>query len=151
MTWGQELAAALKQVNIFIQDSEEEELGSKAHRHNVISFGVKIKNALREIWTDHATDVFDIGFVYRLIFISPPSQTSSLARKKMSFALIATLKRLVPSKGLRTRSHQSSISYCLLLMLLRSSCAQKLCVLWDRLSQAIPLSWLRYAIYFTQT
>jgi cohesin loading factor subunit SCC2 len=72
-TWGQELAAALKQVNILIEDPEEEELGSKTHRQNVISFGVKIKNALRDNWTDHATDVFDIGFAYRFIFISESS------------------------------------------------------------------------------
>jgi len=60
-------------VNILIQDPEEEELGSKAHRQKVVSFGMKIKNALRDIWTDHATDVFDIGFAYRFLFISEPS------------------------------------------------------------------------------
>jgi cohesin loading factor subunit SCC2 len=59
-------------VDAFIQDPEEE-LGSKTHRQNVLSFGMKIKNALRDIWTDHATDVFDIGFAYRFIFLPMPS------------------------------------------------------------------------------
>jgi cohesin loading factor subunit SCC2 len=71
-TWGQELAIALKQTNILIQDPEEE-LGSKADRQNVLSFGLKIKNALRDIWTDHATDVFDIGFASRFICPCSPS------------------------------------------------------------------------------
>jgi cohesin loading factor subunit SCC2 len=56
------LAAALKQANVWIQDPEEEEFGSKSDRDKVLSFGVKVKNALRDVWTDHTTDVFDIGF-----------------------------------------------------------------------------------------
>jgi cohesin loading factor subunit SCC2 len=56
----------LKQANIHIQDPEEEQLGSKADRQKILSFGGKVKNALRDIWTDHATDVFDIGLVFRL-------------------------------------------------------------------------------------
>jgi cohesin loading factor subunit SCC2 len=67
-TWGQELAMALKQANINIQDPEEEALGSKADRQKVLSFSAKVKNALRDIWTDHATDVFDIGFAFGLAF-----------------------------------------------------------------------------------
>ena len=67
-TWGQDLAIVLKQTNILIQDPEEEQRGSKADRQNVYSFGMKIKTALRDIWTDHATDVFDIGLVSRFIF-----------------------------------------------------------------------------------
>ena len=58
----------MKQANILIQDPEGEQLGSKADRQNIYSFGMKIKNALRDIWTDHATDVFDIGLVSQFIF-----------------------------------------------------------------------------------
>jgi cohesin loading factor subunit SCC2 len=28
----------------------------------LLTFGQKIKSALRDVWKDHATDVFDIGF-----------------------------------------------------------------------------------------
>ena len=62
------MAMALKQANINIQDPEQEALGSKADRQKVLSFGAKVKNALRDIWTDHATDVFDIGFAFGLTF-----------------------------------------------------------------------------------
>lgn len=64
-TWGQELAIALKQANIWVQDPEEEALSSKDNRKNIFAFGAKVKSALRDVWTDHATDVFDIGFVLR--------------------------------------------------------------------------------------
>lgn len=46
-----------------MQDPEEEEFGSKSDRQKVVSFGSKVKNALRDVWIDRATDVFDIGFV----------------------------------------------------------------------------------------
>lgn len=62
-TWGQELAVALKQANVWIQDPEEEELGTKADRKRAMEFGKNVKVALREVWIDPATDVFDIGFV----------------------------------------------------------------------------------------
>jgi cohesin loading factor subunit SCC2 len=75
-TWGQELATALKLVNVSIVDPEDEEFSSKVDRQNVLSLGGKIKNALREIWKDHATDVFDIGFVCRPIFYIDISTSS---------------------------------------------------------------------------
>lgn len=74
-TWGQELAFALKQANKHIRDAEDEE-GSKADRQNALSFGGKVKNALRDIWTDHATDVFDIGLAFRLLFPLDPLLSS---------------------------------------------------------------------------
>lgn len=46
-----------------MQDPEERELGSKAERKKTLTFGLKIKHTLRNIWADPATDVFDVGFV----------------------------------------------------------------------------------------
>ncbi|KII90510.1 hypothetical protein PLICRDRAFT_697054 [Plicaturopsis crispa FD-325 SS-3] len=60
-TWGQELALALKQVNVWITEPDSEEFDTMVVRANLLPFGQKIKNALREVWKDHATDVFDIG------------------------------------------------------------------------------------------
>jgi cohesin loading factor subunit SCC2 len=61
VTVGRELAAALKQVNVWILDPEEEDLSIKDDK-KLLTFGQKIKSALRDVWKDHATDVFDIGF-----------------------------------------------------------------------------------------
>lgn len=60
-TWGRELAFALKEMNIRIQDPEEQALGSKADVQRTLTFGVRIKQTLRNIWTDPAGDVFDVG------------------------------------------------------------------------------------------
>lgn len=60
-TWGRELAAALKEMDVKIQDPEEQALGSKADMQKYLTFGFKIKETLRNIWTDPSSDVFDVG------------------------------------------------------------------------------------------
>lgn len=60
-TWGRELAAALKDMDIRIQDPEEQALGSKADIQKSLTFGLKLKHTLRNIWTDPSSDIFDVG------------------------------------------------------------------------------------------
>ncbi|RXW23420.1 hypothetical protein EST38_g2453 [Candolleomyces aberdarensis] len=61
----QELATALRQVNIAIEhpddDDEDLNLRERKDQKKVLAFGEKLKVALREVWKDPATDVFDIG------------------------------------------------------------------------------------------
>lgn len=38
-------------------------MGLKVDRKRALEFGKNVKIALREVWTDPATDVFDVGFV----------------------------------------------------------------------------------------
>lgn len=53
---------ALKQVNSWISDPDrDEDLNLKDGSH-LLSFGTKIKTALRDVWKDPSTDVFDIGY-----------------------------------------------------------------------------------------
>jgi cohesin loading factor subunit SCC2 len=54
----QELAVALRQVNQWISGPNETALD----RRGLVSFGSKIKLALRDVWKEHVPDVFDIGF-----------------------------------------------------------------------------------------
>jgi cohesin loading factor subunit SCC2 len=54
VTWGQELATALKTLDIQIRDSES--------NTQLLAFANKIKSALRDVWKDASSDVFDIGF-----------------------------------------------------------------------------------------
>ena len=61
-TWGQGLAFALKQANIWIENPEGE-MELKANHRKALEFGKNVRIALREVWTDPAMDVFDIGFV----------------------------------------------------------------------------------------
>jgi hypothetical protein len=62
VTVGRELAAALRQIDKWISNPESEDLNIKDDKRLLV-FGKKIKTALRDVWKDHATDVFDIGFV----------------------------------------------------------------------------------------
>jgi cohesin loading factor subunit SCC2 len=57
---GQELASALKQVEACLNNPDVED-EVPIDRETVLEFGQKLKVALREIWKDHVTDVFDIG------------------------------------------------------------------------------------------
>lgn len=63
----QELATALKQVNVTIEhpddDDDDLNLRERKDQKKVLTFGEKLKAALREVWKDPATDVFDIGYV----------------------------------------------------------------------------------------
>ncbi|RDB15317.1 Protein rad9 [Hypsizygus marmoreus] len=60
-TLGHELAAALKQVNGWITDPDGDEDLNLKDPAKLRLFGQKIKTALRDVWKDPATDVFDIG------------------------------------------------------------------------------------------
>ncbi|KAG6831056.1 hypothetical protein H0H87_006298, partial [Tephrocybe sp. NHM501043] len=64
-TLGQELAAALKQINNWIADPEgDDDLNLKDHS-KLEPFGQRLKIALRDVWKDSATDVFDIAQITR--------------------------------------------------------------------------------------
>jgi cohesin loading factor subunit SCC2 len=57
---GQGLASAVKQVDTWLTNPDVED-EVPMNRETVLEFGQKLKAALREIWKDHVTDVFDIG------------------------------------------------------------------------------------------
>ncbi|KAG6849921.1 hypothetical protein H0H93_003632 [Arthromyces matolae] len=59
-TLGQELATALSQVNAWMDPNCDDELNLKDHT-KLEHFGQKVKSALRSVWKEPATDVFDIG------------------------------------------------------------------------------------------
>ncbi|KAF8621415.1 hypothetical protein AX15_007826 [Amanita polypyramis BW_CC] len=60
-TFGQELASALRQVNSWITDPDHDEDLNLKDRGKLIELGNKLKAALREVWKDSGTDIFDIG------------------------------------------------------------------------------------------
>lgn len=60
VTWGQELAIALKQCNASLRYSDDTD-SSEAKRSSLHLFGRRVKSALRDVWKESATDVFDIG------------------------------------------------------------------------------------------
>ncbi|KAH9480188.1 Protein rad9 [Psilocybe cubensis] len=60
-TLGQELAAALKQVHRWLESpGEDDDLNIKDHS-KLAAFGDRLKLALREVWVDPSSDVFDVG------------------------------------------------------------------------------------------
>ena len=63
-TFGQELASALRQVNGWITNPDHDEDLNLKDKGKLIELGSKLKTALREVWKDSGTDIFDIGFVY---------------------------------------------------------------------------------------
>lgn len=78
-TLGQELAASLK----FLSNKVEETEGTgKAERAKYQAFATGVKTALRDVWKEPATDVFDIGsvctirvpLIHKLIFLLPRSE-----------------------------------------------------------------------------
>lgn len=60
-TLGYELAAALKQVHGWIESPETDEELNLKDPGKLQAFGQRLKIALREVWKDPASDVFDIG------------------------------------------------------------------------------------------
>ncbi|KAG6853818.1 hypothetical protein C0991_001064 [Blastosporella zonata] len=60
-TLGQELAAALKQINTWIEDPNGDDDLNLKDQSKLAPFGQRLKSALRDVWKDPATDVFDIG------------------------------------------------------------------------------------------
>jgi cohesin loading factor subunit SCC2 len=59
---GQELAAALKQIHGSIDNPDEDEDLNIKDKSITLTFGQRLKTALREVWKDSASDVFDIGY-----------------------------------------------------------------------------------------
>lgn len=55
--WGQELANTLVQLDSVLNGDEDQE--ESKMQGNRLALGVKVKNALRDVWKDAPTDVFD--------------------------------------------------------------------------------------------
>ncbi|KAI9443068.1 hypothetical protein H4582DRAFT_1808792 [Lactarius indigo] len=60
VTWGQELAIALMQCNTSLRYCDDPD-SSEAKQSSLHPFGRRVKLALRDVWKEAATDVFDIG------------------------------------------------------------------------------------------
>jgi hypothetical protein len=92
-TFGQELASALRQVDGWITDPDHDEDLNLKDKSKLIELGNKLKTALREVWKDPGTDIFDIGLVYNFyaefIWIN-----RFAARKRKHHALTGWRKRL---------------------------------------------------------
>ena len=127
---GQELAVALREVNSWILEPSKTDFDQQ----RLLSFGSRIKIALRDVWKEPTTDVFDIGFVFTLAVVLPviPNPQSTALRKK-SFGLTNLLRNLAQYKALKVLSTQFSISFYSPLMLPRSSCEQKHFARWVKL------------------
>ncbi|PFH53278.1 hypothetical protein AMATHDRAFT_73479 [Amanita thiersii Skay4041] len=61
-TFGQELASALKQVDNWSSEIENDDDFNLKDQDKLVLMGQKLKSALREVWKDSSTDVFDTGF-----------------------------------------------------------------------------------------
>ena len=59
---GQELAAALKDIHRSIDNPDENEDLHIKDESKILAFGQRLKTALREVWKDSASDVFNIGY-----------------------------------------------------------------------------------------
>ncbi|PPQ86325.1 hypothetical protein CVT25_005626 [Psilocybe cyanescens] len=60
-TLGQELAAALKQVHRWLDNPDADDDLNIKDQTKLEAFGQRLKLALREVWNDPSSDVFDIG------------------------------------------------------------------------------------------
>ncbi|KAF9005451.1 hypothetical protein BDQ17DRAFT_1353128 [Cyathus striatus] len=60
-TLGLELATALKQVNVWVDDPDADDDLNIKDQKQLLAFAQKLKVALREVWKDPSSDVFDIG------------------------------------------------------------------------------------------
>lgn len=65
---GQELAAALKQIHRSIDNPDEDEDLNIKDASLTLAFGQRLKTALREVWKNSGTDVFDIGYAILMAF-----------------------------------------------------------------------------------
>ena len=59
---GQELSAALKEIHRSIDNPDENEDSNIKDESLTLAFGQRLKTALREVWKDSASDVFNIGY-----------------------------------------------------------------------------------------
>ena len=101
---GQELAAALKQIHQSIDNpDEDEDLNVKDESIN-LAFGQRLKIALREVWKDSASDVFNIGYTNLGLHNDCRLIPFSLDLRRKSCVSMDYLKNLVPSKAFVIRS-----------------------------------------------
>ena len=60
-TLGQELAAGLRQINIWIDDPNADDDLNLKDQSKLEPLGQRLKSALRDVWKEPVSDVFDIG------------------------------------------------------------------------------------------
>jgi hypothetical protein len=93
------LALALKQVNIWITDPDADEDLNLKDKCQLFPFGTKIKISLRDVWKDPPTDVFDIGYEFKLPIFAFLNSYLELDHRKKSYASTGWRKRLEPFKA----------------------------------------------------
>lgn len=59
--FGQELSQALKQLNVWITNPDDDDDLNLKDPSAMLALGRKVKAALRDIWKDPVSDVFDVG------------------------------------------------------------------------------------------
>ncbi|KAG8691558.1 Sister chromatid cohesion protein 2 [Ceratobasidium sp. 423] len=59
-TWAQELASCLRQCDSILSKTEDDEMEDAANA-NLPKLAAKIKSALRSVWKENTTDMFDLG------------------------------------------------------------------------------------------
>jgi len=62
-TLGQELSSALKSVHGWMEHPETDEDLNIKDQSKLLAFGQRLKTALREVWKDPSTDVFNVGYI----------------------------------------------------------------------------------------
>ncbi|KAF8073449.1 hypothetical protein FPV67DRAFT_1559883 [Lyophyllum atratum] len=91
-TLGQELAAGLKQVNAWIADPDGDEDLNLKDQSKLEPFGQRVKNALRDVWKEPATDVFDIGSQEEVVRIDRlAEEVGTIQSLRNSFQPILTI------------------------------------------------------------
>jgi cohesin loading factor subunit SCC2 len=76
------LSSALKQVQGWIEQPDMDEDLNIKDQGKLLAFGQRIKQALRDVWKDPSTDVFNIGYGSRRIYRSPVLTLVALARSQ---------------------------------------------------------------------
>ncbi|KAI0366939.1 hypothetical protein BV20DRAFT_951369 [Pilatotrama ljubarskyi] len=105
--WGHELALVLQHCEGML--SGDEEMDSKADRKSVKSLALKLKAAMRSIWDDASSDVFDIGSsheeVARIDRLSEEIGTCQSLRNSFQPILTVVLQALdAPPVFMRTKA-----------------------------------------------
>ncbi|CAE6533842.1 unnamed protein product [Rhizoctonia solani] len=60
VTWAQELASCLRQCDSILSKTEDDDMDDTANA-NLPKLAAKIKSALRSVWKENTTDMFDLG------------------------------------------------------------------------------------------
>jgi cohesin loading factor subunit SCC2 len=63
-TLGLELASALKQVDGWISNPEDDDDLNIKDNNKLQAFGQRLKGAMVEVWKDPTSDVFDVGYAF---------------------------------------------------------------------------------------